>query len=210
MFSWINAWILNDNKLWSTIVQIVLIFWDLVNFFFFNFKVNGFFNLFSPQCTAFRLPAPEGTEIALARSAVTLCYLSGALCCIWYYYNFSTLKLFTLPFFKQCIFLLMSIITSAQVSLPVTASYIFVDVFRLCLQLSPFSTFHWDSSTTLLVSVLMTLLPRLGSLVVLLNEHPSHLCSYLSGLATRRVQRFTYFTCLQWNSQKKNSPFLLN
>lgn len=132
-------------------------------FFFFNFKVNGIFYLFSPQCTAFRLPAPEGTEIALARSAVTLCYLSGALWCIWYYYNFSTLKLFTLPFFKQCIFLLMSIITSAQVSLPVTASYIFVDVFRLCLQLSPFSAFHWDSSTTLLVSVLMTLLPRLGS-----------------------------------------------
>lgn len=138
---------------------------------------------------------------------MTLCYLSGALCCIWYYYNFSTLKLFTLPFFKQCIFLLMSIITSAQVSLPVTASYIFVDVFRLCLQLSPFSAFHWDSSTTLLVSVLMTLLPRLGSLVVLLNEHPSHLCSYLSGLATRRVQRFTYFTCLQWNSQKKKFSF---
>lgn len=137
---------------------------------------------------------------------MTLCYLSGALCYIWYYYNFSTFKALYSPIFET-VHLLMSTITSSQVSLLVTASYIFVDVSRLCLQLSPFSTLYRDSSTTLLVSVLLTILPRLGSLVVLLNEHPSHFCSCLFGIAIRRVQSFTHFTRLKWNSQKKKKNF---
>lgn len=80
-------------------------FWDLVNFFFFfNYKINGIFYLFSLQCTAVRLPAPGRVLKLLLLGqqwpfAIFL-ELSAAFDTI---ITFPLLKLFTLLFLKQCI-----------------------------------------------------------------------------------------------------------
>lgn len=66
------------------------------------------------------------------------------------------LKLFTPLFLEQCLGprILMAALITPQASLAVTASYIFVGVPRLCLQLPSFFILPWGVSVTLPVSVL--------------------------------------------------------